>query len=60
MKVKIIKSSGDRYWYRDKIGEIYEVDIWDEDNYVVIKSAKDDDCNNYIIDKEDCELYEKM
>lgn len=41
MKVKIVKCScsdssfsPSRYWYHDKIGEVFDVDVYDADIYI--------------------------
>ena len=52
MKVKIIKSENQSYWYADKIGEVFEVDEnFNSRNYRVILKG------NYI-SKSDCEIVE--
>jgi hypothetical protein len=59
MKVKIIKcscdyseSSTDRYWYHDKVGEVFEVGLNDKDEYYrVIKSHG---LTSWAIIPEDC------
>ena len=52
MKVKIIKSENQSYWYADKIGEVFEVDEnFNSSNYRVILKW------NYI-SKSDCEIVE--
>ena len=33
MKVKIVKCSGDSYWYKNRIGEEFEVELDSEDRY---------------------------
>jgi hypothetical protein len=56
MKVRIIKCSDAKWWYKDKIGEILDVLMEEEDDYVV---------ENYgsfksWIAKEDCEIVEQI
>lgn len=37
LKIKIVKCSHDKYWYRDRVGEIFNVhDICTRDYYVII------------------------
>jgi len=36
MKVKIIKSSTVDYWYSDRIGEVFEVNNYSDDRYIVL------------------------
>ena len=51
MKVKIIKSESQQYWYTDKIGGVFEVEEHDSSNYRV-------KLNGYWISKLDCEIVE--
>lgn len=56
LKVKIIKSSGESYWYSKKIGEIFDVSINEFGTLTVIDK---DFFNNYYIDLCDCEIIEE-
>jgi hypothetical protein len=55
MKVKIIKSSIESYWYNDLIGEIYEVYEFGSE-YVVKESVKNKTMIWLVISKNDCEI----
>jgi hypothetical protein len=73
LKVKILKSNGNEYWYANSIGETFEVDeniMIDDDgmeNYYVLDEKKaieldeewDEDCCGYYILKDDCEIIEE-
>jgi hypothetical protein len=48
MKVKIIKCSGNEYWYKDKIGKVYKVKKYNDSDYI-LKSNK-----RLIIKQYDC------
>jgi len=37
LRVKIVKCSGETYWYKDCIGEIFTVKDFDSDDYVAVK-----------------------
>jgi len=57
MKVRIIKCSNKNWWYNDKIGEIFDVLMEEEDDYddyVVANYVS----NKNSIDKADCEIVE--
>ncbi|QQO40680.1 hypothetical protein 000TH008_252 [Bacillus phage 000TH008] len=50
--VRIRKSSGSRYWYTDKIGEVFEV-MWEDDANYAVYNGSIDGC---LVVKEDAEL----
>ncbi|MGI6759799.1 MAG: hypothetical protein ACOX5H_00300 [Bacillus licheniformis] len=50
--VRIKKASGSRYWYTDKIGEVFEVAREDNADYVVYNGSID----GCLVAKEDAEL----
>jgi hypothetical protein len=47
-KVRITKCSGEGYWYKHKVGEVFEIEGEDCDDYKVIGGV-------YWIEKKDCE-----
>ncbi|QQO41194.1 hypothetical protein 015DV002_240 [Bacillus phage 015DV002] len=50
--VRIRKASGSRYWYTDKIGEVFEV-MWEDDANYAVYNGSIDGC---LVVKEDAEL----
>ncbi|WP_235598210.1 hypothetical protein [Bacillus licheniformis] len=50
--VRIRKASGSRYWYTDKIGEVFEV-IWEDDANYAVYNGSIDGC---LVLKKDAEL----
>ena len=52
MKIKIVSSNSSENWYRDKIGKIYTVNIYNDNNYIIYNDAED---LKKLIAKEDCE-----
>ncbi len=50
MKVKVISAEFDSYWYKNKIGEILEVENYNKCNYNIIKDK------SHILSKSDCEI----
>lgn len=54
MKVKIIKSECELYWYSDEIGNVYDVNHHDEKNYCLAKRP------SHLILKNDCEEIKEL
>ena len=51
-KVKVISSEKPTYWYSDSIGDIFNVEIYDRTDYVVLPMGL---LGNRLIKKSDCE-----
>jgi len=69
MKVRIIKATGPQYWYRDKIGEVFEVIDYADHNHFEVKrscffgglpggvyTGPQLEDTIFMIDKDDCEI----
>lgn len=57
MKVKIIKSTGADYWYKDFIGKIFEVKEWKTSGADQWRVEADDTYHNHYIDRDDAVIF---
>lgn len=52
MKVKIVKCSEPQFWYKNHIGEVFEVEGYDATNYDIINNPK---YSTHLLVKVDCQ-----
>jgi hypothetical protein len=57
--VRITGAKSRLYWYADKIGETFEVEIDDDDPCEYIEVSDDPHSLGWVIDAEDCEEVEE-
>lgn len=55
MKVKVVKCSSESYWYKDRVGEEFDVEDYENHKYNIISGEKED----WIIYKSDCEVIQE-
>lgn len=55
MKILIMSCSSEKAWYRDKIGKLFNVCSYDDNNFMV----RDKGYARKLILKKDCEVIEK-
>lgn len=56
IKVKVVKSASSNYWYKNHIGEVFEVRKYDERDYWVNSGF----AYSWYIDMDDCEVIEEF